>query len=412
MYFSADSRPRFQARGPGAAMLRALATALLPVTALGVAACATRVSSARTHATTTAGQRARDALLGPVSASFVSPAAGYVLGLKPCFQTRCLGSALALRKTVDGGHHYLVVPAPPTRYVFQGRASASAVGHIVFADGLDGWAYGPGLWSTHNGGATWRRLDTHGMRVTSLAAAAGRVIAVFLPSAAQQRHGGRSFQGFSSPVRQDAFRPLPRANPVQGTFLATAVSVVAQGRTGYLAAIGQVKAGHGLIVSLLLTGPTDGSAPWQPPVLPAACRAGAFGLAIAAAPGDHVALACGSEPAAGNQRKRAYLSATGGRTWRRITCPPMGGYVGALSLTASGTVMLSGGRSAVYISTDGGKTWHTSPSLNLNKGALGDGLFATMVTNRFGFVIEANIYDRHIWFTSDGGATWAPVGVR
>lgn len=250
------------------------------------------------------------------------------------------------------------------------------------------------------------------MRVTSLATAGGRVIAAFLASAAQQRHGAASFQGFSSPVGKDAFRPIPGAGPLQGTFLAQTVSAVAQGRTGYMAAIGQVKGGPGFIVSLLLAGPTDGSASWRPRVLPRPCRVGAFGLAFAAAPGGHVALACGSQPAAGTQVKHAYLSADGGRTWRRVTNPPAAGYVGTLSLTGSGTVMLSGGRSAVYISTDGGKTWHTSPSLNLNKGALGDGLFATMVTSQFGFVIEANIYDRHIWLTRDGGATWAPVRVR
>lgn len=413
MYLPASPKSRFGSRRFGAALLRALVIALVPVTALSVAACAGRSHSTRTdNATTTSASLSSGALLGPVSASFVSSSTGYVLGLKPCFRTSCAGSALALRKTVDGGLHYLVVPGPPTRYVFQRGATADAVGHILFASKSDGWAFGPGLWSTHNGGATWRRLGTHGMRVTSMAAAGGRVIATFLATAAQQRHGAPSFRGFSSPARTDAFRPIPSANPLQGTFLATTVSAVTQGAAGYIAAIGQVKGNPGFIVSLLLAGPADGSAPWQPRVLPVPCRAGAFGLAIAAAPGGHIALACGGEPGAGNQLKHAYLSANGGRTWKRVTSPPVAGYLGALSLTATGTIMLSGGRSAVYISTDGGKTWHTSPSLNLNKGALSDGLIATMITSRFGFVIEANIYDRHIWFTRNGGATWAPVSVR
>ena len=43
---------------------------------------------------------------------------------------------------------------------------------------------------------------------------------------------------------------------------------------------------------------------------------------------------------------------------------------------------------------------------------IGDGLFATMVTDTTGFVLQNNNSLTQIWFTRDGGRTWAPVTIH
>jgi len=72
--------------------------------------------------------------------------------------------------------------------------------------------------------------------------------------------------------------------------------------------------------------------------------------------------------------------------------------------------MISGTRSDVYISGDGGRSWHTSRSLLTAD--IGDGLIATMITSRAGFVLQNNISLGQIWLTHDDGRTWKPVTIR
>ena len=69
-------------------------------------------------------------------------------------------------------------------------------------------------------------------------------------------------------------------------------------------------------------------------------------------------------PAQAIRSKTAYVSGNGGRVWRQVATPPTGGYLTAASMTAGGTIFLSGSRMNVYISRNRGHSWHTSPSLN------------------------------------------------
>jgi photosystem II stability/assembly factor-like uncharacterized protein len=129
-----------------------------------------------------------------------------------------------------------------------------------------------------------------------------------------------------------------------------------------------------------------------------------------AAAGRLLVLGYGSQPAAGTQVKRLYRSADGGNTWRRLARLPALGYLGTISATPAGAIFASGGRSDVYISRDGGRTWHVSPGLR--RPDSGDGLAATMITGSEGYVPQASIYHRQIWFTYDAGRHWTPVTVR
>ncbi len=339
--------------------------------------------------------------LGPVSASFVSASTGWLLAVPPCAARGC--RSLRVRETTDGGRSWFAVPAPPARVsgwpsVIFGESPpegpAGSVNSVIFASRSDGWAYGPGLWATHDGGARWHRVETRGMAVTGMAAGNGRVIAVFARCPAGKPCQSRVY---ASPAGTDAWEPVP------GTTGAGAGVVIA-GPTGY------VTASRDGAPPVLLAGPAGGAGPWR--ARPVPCRQRELGGDVVplAAAGSVLVLGCGGQPGAGMQVKRLYVSDNGGTSWRRLARLPRLGYLGAVSLTPAGTILASGGRSDVHISRDGGQTWHTSPSLRRADSA--DGLAATMITSSQGFVLQASIYYKQVWFTYDGGAHWTPVTIR
>ena len=119
------------------------------------------VASVRTHsgAFTTAGAVPRD--FQPQSFTAISEFTWWLLGRARCGRHQCS----AIVRTQDGGPHFTRIPAPPT----------SLVGQIRFATSSIGYAYGPQLWSTHDGGRTW--VEAH-MGATNLATAGGYVYAL------------------------------------------------------------------------------------------------------------------------------------------------------------------------------------------------------------------------------------------
>jgi len=332
--------------------------------------------------------------LSPISASFISASTGWLLARPPCAATGC--TELRLRKTTDGGKHWFAVPAPPAPASVAPGSPADSVSQILFANARDGWAFDPALWATHDGGATWHRVSIHGTPVLSLAASDGRAIAAV--GRCFYRGQPCGFKVYTSSVGTDRWLAVPGS---AGTGDAPA-SVVASGRSGYV-----VDSRADLGRPVLLAGPADGSARWQPLANP--CQ-GAWSAPLAAATGGWLVLGCGTEPGAGNQTKLVYLSHNRGRTWRRLTDPPSSGYLTAASIGPAGTIFLSGGRSDVYISWDTGRTWHTSRGLL--SADISDGLAATAVTNTEGFVLQASLYFRQVWFTYNDGHTWTPVTVR
>ena len=86
----------------------------------------------------------------PQSVTFVSLRQGWALGTA--------AGSLALRETTDGGRTWAARPAP---HVAGGRSL-----NVRFADPRDGWIFGGAmLWSTHDGGRSWRRLALHGLGI-------------------------------------------------------------------------------------------------------------------------------------------------------------------------------------------------------------------------------------------------------
>ncbi len=336
-----------------------------------------------------------------LSASFVSGSAGWLLAT-PCADQVQTCRTVVMRKTVDGGRTWFAVPAPdaPPADMSQGSPPGNAVGAIVFTSAGEGWAFGPALWQTRDGGATWRKLSVPGGPVRDLAVAAGRVLAV----TGRCGDGGWacSFRVYSAAAGSDDWRAVPDA---AGAGVLSAQLVVS-GAVGYVFAVTD-----DLGKPLLLAGPVTGAARWRP--VPDPCS-GAWSGALAAAAGGWLFLGCGLEPGAGNQVKAAWLSDDGGRSWRKIASPPSGGYLGGASASPGETIFLSGSRMDLYISRDQGRSWHESLSLRNAAGLAGAGfpLTASTITDTRGFAFQEGVDQQQVWLTSDGGRHWTPVTVR
>ena len=114
-----------------------------------------------------------------LSASFVSASAGWLLAT-PCADQVQTCRTVVVRKTVDGGRTWSAVHAPdvPPADIFQGSPPANAVGTILFTSARTGWAFGPALWQTRDGGLTWRKMRGPGGPVLDLSVAGDRALAV------------------------------------------------------------------------------------------------------------------------------------------------------------------------------------------------------------------------------------------
>jgi hypothetical protein len=117
------------------------------------------------------------------SISWISPAQGWVLGTTSCGKAgNCPTSDVI--GTSDGGTTWrqigkIAAPIPKI-----GLAS-SGITEIRFATAKAGWAFGPGLWRTADGGKTWKvtPIPGHGKQVLSLAVSATAVYAIVSPCA-------------------------------------------------------------------------------------------------------------------------------------------------------------------------------------------------------------------------------------
>ena len=109
---------------------------------------------------------------------------------------------LRLAQSRDGGKSFtaLAIPSDARAGDSEGSGRKGAT-DVRFGSAVDGWLYGGGLWSTHDGGRSWDGCRCPGP-VTKLAAAHGTVWA--LVTAAD----GNTQQLWSSPVGSDSWDPV------------------------------------------------------------------------------------------------------------------------------------------------------------------------------------------------------------
>jgi hypothetical protein len=116
----------------------------------------------------------------------------------------CRPTCLRLAESHDGGASFTPLPVPGSAQGvdrYEGPAARSAAS-VRFGSGADGWLFGGGLWSTHDGGHHWSAVDVPG-DVYRLEAAAGTAWALVTTGTK-----GRE-QLWRSPVGVDGWEPVP-----------------------------------------------------------------------------------------------------------------------------------------------------------------------------------------------------------
>ncbi len=347
----------------------------------------------------------------PASVTFVNQSVGAVLGYTT---DSCPGGSCAtVAGTSDYGQSWNGADAPPAGPPDGG----SGVSQIRFLDPENGWAFGPALYATHDGGATWTSITGLPGRVIDLATVDGSAFAVVASctgSGQDYASGCTRFRLYSTPYAADNWQPVPGA--------AASLPVVPGGlqlttSSGYLLAGSKLFTGspsggawHEVSVN---SGPVPACLRGQSgqPGTPAALGApgapsapGALGSeAGLIAPGASGSLyllcqAAGRSPA-------LYQSADGGQTWQLEGQAGLQGQATSLAVApGSGTIVVATS-TALYYSPDA-RTWHRA-SLSGQAPAGGFG-FVGMTTTGQGVAVPADVQLQEIYLTTDGGTTWHP----
>lgn len=346
----------------------------------------------------------------PSSLTAVSATAVYTIGQAGtpgnCATQYCTSVAL----TKDGGATWTGLPAPLT-----GAPNGSTgVGQIRFLEGVNGWAFGPELWATHNGGKVWRPVSTHGQRVIDVETVGDRAFAVEATctgTGADYAAQCTSFTLYTTPAAANHWTKVgaattnltPRgAGPNNGGAGAGAgagsASLVLTGTRGYLLG----PDGN------LYAGPVNGSAAWrgvggipcgtgqaQPDGEPAGALFGAVNS-------QNLILDC-------TQNKLIYNSSNGGKSWQQTWTAPTAATATSIAASPANAVVLATVQ-GIYLLPSGGSTWR---SATLAAAAPATGFsFVGMTTSTRGIALPADPANGTVWFTADGGVTWKPSPVQ
>jgi hypothetical protein len=350
----------------------------------------------------------------PTSVTFVGTHIGAVIGQAGTPGHCATAYCTSLAGTSDYGSNWYGVSAPVTGP----PDGATGVGQIRFLNTSDGWAFGPQLWVTHDGGAHWSQEDTRGMRVTDLETAGDRAFALFATctgGGAGYAAGCSTFSLYTSGAGSDRWQPVP--GPVSGLSppkgaagQAASASLVLAGGTGYLLA----PSGE------LLSGPLTGSRwavasqkPLCPPGSPSPDGQPTGALLAAAAPAELV-LVCTSatDTASDSQEKLVTESSDGGRTWSKAGNGPTGGVATSLATQDRGALIVLATDAGIYQSGTGGSSWALRQA-GPGGAAAGEGGFSYvgMTSLLDGVALPADPGLHEVFITTDGGGSWRPHAV-
>jgi hypothetical protein len=341
----------------------------------------------------------------PTSVTFVGTGTGWVIG-QAGSPGRCgppnPDICTSIARTDDYGHSWYGVPAP----VAGPPDGARGVSQIRFLNTRDGWVFGPELWATHDGGQTWTRIPTHGLRVTALETRGSAAYAVW----AKCSGGGASYAAqctsftlYTAPAQGDDWQPVPgaTANLTAGGAPSSALLLLA-GSGSYL-----LPPGGGLVA-----GPAAGNGPWQPAaagLLGAPCAPGVPGQpggALLAETGTgRLVLLCTT--AGGGSAGGVFASTDGGRSWQPAGQATAAGTATSLSGSLSGALILATSQ-GIAISPDGGSTWQAAQVASTPPGGFS---YVGMTTAQQGVAVPADPGQHAVWITYDGGRTWQPSPV-
>ena len=340
------------------------------------------------------------------SATFVGLETGWVIGQAGVPGQRCASQyCTSVARTDNAGHSWYGVPAPAAG----SPDGASGVSQIRFLNTEDGWAFGPQLYATHDGGRHWTAVGTGGQRVIALETVGDRAFAIFAacngtgPDFAAQC---TSFSLYSTPAAQDSWAQVsPAVTGLGNGGQAASASLVLTGGRGYLLAPD----------GTLYSGPVSGTGSWQQaasgPAGSTSCGTGTAqpdgqpsGVMLAAASTSSLVLAC-AVPATSGGGARVFTSADGGATWQAsgtvagVTVTSVAAQPGEIILATTGGLVAS---------QSNGASWQAAPSSGgtTAAGPAGGFRFVGMTSPQQGVAVPENSAEHAVWFTFNGGQSW------
>jgi photosystem II stability/assembly factor-like uncharacterized protein len=345
----------------------------------------------------------------PTSVTFVGPDIGAVIGQAGspghCATIYCT----SLAGTSDYGTTWYGVSAPLTG----APDGSSGVGQIRFLNTSYGWAFGPQLYATTDGGATWTREDTHGMRVTDLETVGDRAFALFATctgSGAAYAAHCTAFSLYTSVAGSGQWRPVP--GPVSDLLSQAG----AQGASASLVLTGGPTSGRGYLLAPsgeLLSGPLTGAG-WSLASGQEQCLPGTPSLdgqpagALLAADSAELVLVCTSttDSATGSQTKSVAESSDNGATWSAAQSADVNGVASSVAIQGAGLVVLATD-AGIYTSTDGGGTWQLAQASPAGAAAGEHGFrYVGMTSALRGVALPADAGLHEVFITTDGGRSW------
>jgi hypothetical protein len=346
----------------------------------------------------------------PTSVTFVSTDLGWVIGQAGtpghCADQANPDICTSIARTDNAGQTWEGGPAPTAAPAQNG---VNGVAQIRFLDGINGWAYGPQLWATHDAGHTWHRVPTGGRLVIGLETAGDRAFAVWASCPAQPGHdllgygdavGCTSYTLMSTPAGADGWQPVGAGTTglTTGAGGDTTAKIVLSGSTGYLYL-------NNAAGTTLYSGPLDGT--WQQAgTLP--CVGAEGGLALA---GSTLAAVCAG------QTPTLLRSGDGGQSWTKAAVtwpePAPSAKAGTRTWTiwsfaaAPGGTLVLATDNGLYVLPAGTSQWELTNVTG--KGAPDGGFsYVGMTTDNQGVAVPWDTSRHEIWMSFDGGLTWAP----
>ena len=283
----------------------------------------------------------------------------------------------------------------------------TAVSRIRFVNILDGFLYGPSLYTTHDGGATWNKvtlpgapstfgvtsLETNGTTTYLIAGDQNSAVPgadLLYTSVATQDN----FILQAQPVFSSGWQPRVVANPQGAT-------ISANNNKGdlYYQANGTTTWTH-------LNPGCQNGIPTNPVVALATPAAGSID--------PQIVLACGGDAGAGTQQKTVVKTTNLSTFTAAATQPPLGGILNAIASPDGKTIAVaaSSGATFLYVSTNGGSSWQTVFNSSAYGGAPIHDLGFTTDTQGFavaGNAVNAGQVSSVFIMTHDSGATWQQV---